>query len=58
MIIYYLRNLLIMLNELPLYQFNRSETVFIKDVSRVKLETLLDIFGDRKVPHMGNYAFI
>jgi len=50
---YYIRNLSIIFNELPLYQFIRRETVLIKIISRVKLEMLLDIFRDIKVSPMG-----
>lgn len=53
MMIYYMRNLSIIFNELPLYWFIRRETVLIKIISRIKLEMLLDIFGDMKVSSMG-----
>lgn len=49
----YMRNLLIVFNELPLYWFTTRETVLIKIISRIKLEALLDIFGDIKVSSMG-----
>lgn len=51
--IYYTRNLSIIFNELPLYGFIRRETVLVKIISRIKLETVLDTFGDIKDPSMG-----
>lgn len=44
---------MIVFNELPLYWFIRRETVLIKIISRIKLEALLDIFGDIKVSSVG-----
>lgn len=46
-----MRNLLIVFNELLLYWFMRR--VLIKIISRIKLETLLDIFRGIKVSSMG-----
>lgn len=49
-----MKNLLIIFNELPLYPFIRREPVLIKIISRVKLETLLDVLGVTEVSYMGN----
>lgn len=54
MMIYCMKNLLIIFNELPLYPFIRREPVLIKIISRVKLETLLDVLGVTEVSYMGN----
>lgn len=56
--IYYMRNFLTVFHELLLYWFIRRETVLIKKISRIKLETFLDIFGAIKVSSAGKACIV